>query len=179
MPQFGLLILTQVFTALFPPVDSDEATYYDVLDVKKSATPEDIRKAYKKLSLKLHPDKIAQRGGANAEDAAREYEKVQEAYGVLANEQKRATYDILKTPTRYRFYANGALANPGALYENLTSASFVDKTRLIAVVTALIILVLLQVRRLIVFDDVLPWPSCDALGGVLCKQSISFGATNE
>ena len=145
MPQFGLLLLVHVFSALLPPIDPDEETYYEIMDVanKKSTTAEDIRKAYKKLSLRLHPDKVAQRGG-DAEEARQQYEKVQEAYSCLADETKRATYDILKTPTRYRYYTNGAMANPGALYENLTSASFANKTRLVAVVTALIMLVLLQ-----------------------------------
>lgn len=144
MPQLGLIVLVHVFSALLPPVDPDETTYYEILNVPNKSSSEDIRKAYKKLSLKLHPDKVAQRGGVNAEEAAKEYEKVQEAYGVLANEQKRATYDALKTPTRYRFYSHGALANPGALYENLTSASFIDKTRLVGVVTVLILIILLQ-----------------------------------
>jgi DnaJ-class molecular chaperone len=134
MPQFGLLLLVHVFSALLPPVDPEEDSFYCILDVEKNATPEEIRKAYKKLSLRLHPDKVAQRGDLNAEKAAAEYEKVQEAYGVLANEQKREAYDALRTPTRYRFFAQGALANPGALYENLTGASFLDKTRLLAFV---------------------------------------------
>jgi DnaJ-class molecular chaperone len=134
MPQVGLLLLVHVFSALFPPVDPTETTFYDILSIDRTATPEDIRKSYKKLSLKLHPDKVAQRGDLNADEAAAEYEKVQEAYAVLANEQKRATYDALTTPTRYRFYAQGAMANPGALYENMTKASFIHKTRLLSFV---------------------------------------------
>ncbi|KAG7354308.1 molecular chaperone DnaJ [Nitzschia inconspicua] len=144
MPQFGLLLLVHVFSALLPPVDPDEKTFYSMLDVDRNATPDEIRKAYKKLSLKLHPDKVAQRGDMNADEAAAEYEKVQEAYGVLANEHKRELYDILRTPTRYRFYAQGAMANPGALYENLTGATCIDKTRLLGFVSFMILLVLLQ-----------------------------------
>jgi DnaJ-class molecular chaperone len=134
MPQVGLLLVVHVFSALFPPVDAKETTYYDILTVDRTATPEDIRKSYKKLSLKLHPDKVAQRGDLKADEAAADYEKVQEAYAVLANEQKRATYDALTTPTRYRFYAQGAMANPGALYENLSGASCLHKTRLLGFV---------------------------------------------
>jgi DnaJ-class molecular chaperone len=131
MPQVALLLLVHVFSAILPPVDPSETTYYDILNVDRTATPEDIRKSYKKLSLKLHPDKVAQRGDSNAEEAAAEYEKVQEAYAVLANEQKRATYDLLRTPTRYRFYAQGGMANPGALHENMAGASFFHKTKLL------------------------------------------------
>jgi curved DNA-binding protein CbpA len=144
MSQFGTLILVHVFSALLPPVDQEEKTYYHVLNLERNASEADIRKAYKKISLKLHPDKVAQRGGLDAEEAAKEYEKVQEAYSVLANKQKRETYDALRTPTRYRFYTQGALANPGALYENLTGASFIDKTKIVGFVTVLILLILLQ-----------------------------------
>jgi curved DNA-binding protein CbpA len=144
MLQFGLFLLVHVFSALLPPVDPDETTYYDMLNVDRNASQEEIRKAYKKLSLKLHPDKVAQRGEQNAADAAAEYEKVQEAYAVLANDQKKSVYDALRTPTRYKFYAHGALSNPGALYENLTGASFLDKTRLVGFVTSLVLLFLTQ-----------------------------------
>lgn len=148
MPQIGIFLLVNVFTALLPPHDPDEKSYYDALGVDaKTSTNEDIRRAYKKLSLQLHPDKVAQRGANDTEKerAAAEYERIQEAYSVLVNEEKRQKYDILKTPTRYRFVVEkGALAAPGALYENLTGASFVDKTKLVGFATVCILLILLQ-----------------------------------
>ena len=58
--------------------------YYQVLGVQKSATPEEIKKAFKKLASKHHPDK----GGSNAE-----FQRIQEAYAVLGDPQKRAQYD--------------------------------------------------------------------------------------
>jgi hypothetical protein len=152
MPQIGTFLLANVFSALLPPVDPEERDFYEILgvDLKQSSSSsgsqeQDIRKAYKVKSLKLHPDKVAQRGNANKEEAAAEYELVQEAYSVLVNEEKRATYHALHcSPTRYRFVAQGALANPGALYENLTGASFLDKTRLVVLCTVLVLVVLLQ-----------------------------------
>lgn len=147
MPQIGLFLLANVFSALLPQVDSDEESYYDVLGVTRTATNEDIRKAYKKLSLKLHPDKLVQ-CGANDEEkkrAAEEYEHVQEAYSVLVNDEKREKYDTLKTPTRYRFVVErNELLSPGAIYQNLTNGSFTDKTKLVGCTTAFIVLILLQ-----------------------------------
>mmetsp|Transcript_35376 Transcript_35376/g.85614 ORF Transcript_35376/g.85614 Transcript_35376/m.85614 type:complete len:703 (-) Transcript_35376:107-2215(-) len=147
MPQIGLFLLVNIFSALLPSIDTDEKSYYDILGVEKTASNEEIRKAYKKLSLRLHPDKLAQ-SGANDEErerAAKEYEGVQEAYEVLVNDEKREKYDILKTPTRYQFVVErGAMASPGAIYQNLTSASFTDKTKLVGCTTTLIILILLQ-----------------------------------
>ena len=147
-----------LFSALLPPRDDEELSFYEILGLENSnnshtvgpntASDDEIRKAYRKLSLKLHPDKIAQRyGGADTskkEEAAAEYEKVQEAYNILMDEKKRLKYDALGTPTRYRFVEQGAFANPQAVFENLTSASFVDKSRLLGLFFILILLVLLQ-----------------------------------
>jgi hypothetical protein len=145
MPQIGTLFLAHVFSALLPPINPEDRDYYDVLDIPRDATNEKIRKAYKLKSLKLHPDKIAQNGNQNKEQAAAEYEKVQEAYGVLVNDEKRQRYTSLGySPTRYQSVARGNLSNPASMYENLTSASFVDKTRLVVLAMVCLMIVLIQ-----------------------------------
>ena len=94
MPQVGLWLLVHVFSAVLPPVDPDEEDYYQILGVSKNDEGSKIRKAYKTASLRLHPDKIAQRGGSkeDAEEAAATYERVQEAYAVLVDANKRKRY---------------------------------------------------------------------------------------
>lgn len=60
--------------------------YYQVLNVDRNAPQAEIKKAYRRLSRKYHPD--------NAGEKAREqFEKIQEAYAVLGNEEKRTAYD--------------------------------------------------------------------------------------
>lgn len=60
--------------------------YYQILHIGENATQEEIRKAYRKLAVKYHPD--------NAGERAREqFDRVQEAYGVLGDKEKRAAYD--------------------------------------------------------------------------------------
>lgn len=64
------------------------ADYYDVLEISKSATPEEIKKAYRQKALKFHPDKNP--GNAEAE---KKFKEISEAYEVLSDEKKRQIYD--------------------------------------------------------------------------------------
>ena len=66
---------------------AEKRDYYDVLGVGRDASDDEIKKAYRKLSKKYHPD-------INKEPGAEEkYKEIQEAYDTLGDEQKRAAYD--------------------------------------------------------------------------------------
>ncbi|XP_074333668.1 uncharacterized protein LOC141671356 isoform X2 [Apium graveolens] len=65
------------------------ADYYKILQVDKNATDEDLKKSYKKLAMKWHPDK--NRNKQN--DAESKFKQINEAYEVLSDPQKRALYD--------------------------------------------------------------------------------------
>ena len=64
--------------------------YYETLGVNKNATKQEIKKAYKKLALKFHPDRAP-------DDKKKEYEEkfkgIKEAASVLADDEKKANYD--------------------------------------------------------------------------------------
>ena len=62
--------------------------YYEVLGLSKDASAEEIKKAYRKLAIKYHPDK--NQGDKTAEE---KFKEIAEAYAVLGDEQKRAKYD--------------------------------------------------------------------------------------
>ena len=62
--------------------------YYEVLGVSKTATKDEIKKAYRKLALQFHPDK-----NPDNKDAEEHFKEVNEAYEVLSNDDKRRRYD--------------------------------------------------------------------------------------
>lgn len=61
--------------------------YYKILGVSRSATDDDLKKAYRKLALKYHPDKN------KSPDAEERFKEVAEAYEVLSDKKKREVYD--------------------------------------------------------------------------------------
>ena len=73
---------------------------YQILGVPKSASDDDIKKAYRKLAMKYHPDR-----NPNNKEAEEKFKEVQNAYAILSDAQKRATYDQ---------FGNAAFENNGA-----------------------------------------------------------------
>jgi len=66
--------------------------YYQILEVDRKATQEEIKQAYRKLALQYHPDRNS--GDSRAEER---FKEISEAYGVLMDREKRRNYDFQKT----------------------------------------------------------------------------------
>ena len=66
--------------------------YYETLGVSRTATEADIKKAYKKLALKYHPDR-AKDSGLDPKQAEEKFKEIAEAYSILSDKEKRRQYD--------------------------------------------------------------------------------------
>ena len=64
--------------------------YYDILGVSKSASDPEIKRAYRKLAMKFHPDK-----NPNKKEAEERFKEINEAYAVLSDKEKRKQYDTI------------------------------------------------------------------------------------
>lgn len=95
--------------------------YYEVLGVSKNASADEIKKAYRKLAVKYHPDK-----NPDNKEAEEKFKEAAEAYEVLSNESKRKQYDQfghagMQSGTDYQSYSNmnDIFSNFGDIFSEL------------------------------------------------------------
>jgi molecular chaperone DnaJ len=67
--------------------------YYETLGVSRNADESELKRAYRKLAMKYHPDKHHSAEGKLAKDAEEKFKEISEAYEVLSDSKKRAAYD--------------------------------------------------------------------------------------
>ena len=85
----NLCFVFSIIIPIFSKKSDDEKDYYKILGIKKDATDAEVKKAYRKLALKWHPDKNPN----NREEAEEKFKKINEAYSVLSDKNKRRQYD--------------------------------------------------------------------------------------
>ena len=83
--KYHLINYRAILYSAFYTMDFDiKKNYYEILGVSEDASPEDIKKAFKKAAIKHHPD----RGGDK-----KKFQEMNEAYQVIGDEKKKSQYD--------------------------------------------------------------------------------------
>ena len=92
------------------------ADYYKILGVPSNASLQDIKKAYRKLALKHHPDKHEKSSSTEKQKAEKMFQEISEAYEVLSDEKKRKMYDQMG-PEAFKQNASGGSSGFGGFSE--------------------------------------------------------------
>ncbi|PLX52700.1 MAG: integrase, partial [Desulfobacteraceae bacterium] len=95
-----------------------ETDYYKILGVKKTASETEIKKAYRKLAMKYHPDHS--KGDKSAEE---KFKKISEAYAVLSDKEKRKQYDTFGSAGFQQRYSQEDIFR-GSDFESILSELF-------------------------------------------------------
>ena len=96
---------------------AEKKDYYEVLGVEKTATDDELKKAYRRLAKKYHPDANPD----NKEEAEAKFKEVNEAYEVLSNPQKRKMYDQFGTADPSQGFGGAGGPFGGGTYTYSTS----------------------------------------------------------
>ena len=75
--------------------------YYKVLGVDESASSKEIKRAYKKLALRYHPDKMTGKSEEERAEAEKIFKEAMEAYEILVDEDTRERYDKERDKRKY------------------------------------------------------------------------------
>ncbi|PPS00247.1 hypothetical protein GOBAR_AA20410 [Gossypium barbadense] len=112
-------LLFQLFALSFAIVAIAGKSYYDILQVPKGASDEQIKRAYRKLALKYHPDK-----NPGNEEASKRFADINNAYEVLSDSEKRGIYDRYGEEGLKQHAASGGRGGMGVNIQDIFSSFF-------------------------------------------------------
>lgn len=122
--------------------DEEKETFYDLLGVSRKATPDELKRAYKRQSLLVHPDKLAQRGGTVTAADRDRFTRMRHAYEVLSDPRRRETYDAVGE-RGMRWVEEPLSVDPQELAHNFATSSVYDRSKIFAIFLGLYVAVFL------------------------------------
>lgn len=120
----------------------EEEDFYALLGLERDASPDDIKRAYKKQSLLMHPDKLAQRGLTVTPESQARFTRMKEAYETLSDSHKRETYDAIGE-RGMKWLEEPFSIDPQELAHNFATSSVLDRSKIFAIFVAIAVSVLL------------------------------------
>ena len=99
--------------------------YYEILGVPKGASDEEIKKSYRKLAMKYHPDRVSTMSDTEKKQAEDKFKELQEAYAVLSDPQKKQMYEQFGH-AGFQGATGGGFQGGGASFDDIMSSFFGD-----------------------------------------------------
>jgi len=131
-----------------------QESFYDLLGVDPYASHDDIKRAYKRQSLIMHPDKLAQKGHVVTEEDKVRFTKMKDAYETLSDPHKRETYDAIGQKG-LKWLEEPLSMDPNEMAHNFATSSTLDRSKIFAIfVTIFISIFLLPFLLCLQFDGV-------------------------
>ncbi|KAL7551992.1 hypothetical protein ACHAWF_015204 [Thalassiosira exigua] len=112
--------------------EEEGESFYDLLGVDKKAAPDELKRAYKRQSLRMHPDKLAQRGTPATEADRERFTRMRHAYEVLSDPRRRETYDAIGE-RGMRWVEEPLSVDPQELAHNFATSSVCDRSKIFAI----------------------------------------------
>jgi hypothetical protein len=131
---------------------AEEESYYDLLNVPPTATNDDLKKAYKRQSLLMHPDKLAQKGQAVTTADRDRFTRMRHAYEVLSDPRRRETYDTVGE-RGMKWIEEPLSVDPQELAHNFATSSIYDRSKIFGIFLGLYIGVFLLPLLLCLMGD--------------------------
>lgn len=110
----------------------DDESFYALLSVSYKATPEELKRAYKKQSLLMHPDKLAQKGQSVTGADRDRFTRMRHAYEVLSDPRRRETYDAIGE-RGMKWVEEPLSVDPQELAHNFATSSILDRSKIFGI----------------------------------------------
>ena len=120
----------------------ESESYYDLLGVESDASPDELKRAYKRQSLLMHPDKLAQKGQTVTPNDRDRFTRMRHAYEVLSDPRRRETYDAVGE-RGMKWVEEPLSVDPQEVAHNFATSSIVDRSKIFAIFLAIYIAVFL------------------------------------